>query len=116
MNGLDNSFLGNMLTIKEPNRQRGIWVVDQRQEFFNIDDDRMRRKPLSVRAVCMKTDLKKICDGYRCQGERFYDQMVAANSMCTGVLVDTDVVVAILFSDETNKMSHELLGIYNKRR
>jgi V8-like Glu-specific endopeptidase len=97
-------------------RLKGTWYSDQRQELYEITEDRVRQNALSVAAVCMKDDLCDTGDGFHklrvknygetynlCSRERFYKQPVAADFSCTGVLVGEDfVATAAHFADETN--------------
>jgi AraC-like DNA-binding protein/V8-like Glu-specific endopeptidase len=94
----------------------GIWHKDERLDYFEIVDEKVKRNILSVAAVCMKDNLLDTGERYQelrvknygetynlCTSEPFYYQPVAAGFMATGVLVKEDVVAtAAHFANATN--------------
>jgi V8-like Glu-specific endopeptidase len=99
-----------------PDSRRGIWYWDERQDFYAIPDERVKKNALSAAAVCFADDLMETRSGYwelRVKkygetynlgaGEKFHGQPVAAGPFCSAVLVEEDIVAtAAHFVDERN--------------
>jgi len=84
---------------------RGIWGDDDRIDYYQITDPRMKRNAESVAAICSAEDLKDNKDGsYNlevrnygtvyslCEREPFHDQPIAAGRICTGFLIENDII------------------------
>ena len=105
-----------MIAEVQKDRNRNEFYSDERLELFEISIAPVRKNALSVAAVCMKFDLLSESSGYfklkvktygptfnLCESELFYNQPAATGPMCTGVLVDEDVIVtAAHFANEKN--------------
>jgi hypothetical protein len=110
-------LLQKLRQLIEENRiegKRGVWGTDQRLDIFDTPDDRVRNNVLSTALVCLKRDLtvtkagdwKLNVKGYRetydlCLCEPFYNQPIAAGSICSGVLAAPGIVAtAAHFADK----------------
>ncbi|NIM14287.1 MAG: TIR domain-containing protein [Candidatus Aminicenantes bacterium] len=95
---------------------RGIWIGEDRMDFYDIPDEKVRNNAKCVAAVCMENSFVDRNRGFStlrvknygktlnlCDIEPFHYQPVASGSMCTGFLVKEDVVVtAAHFANENN--------------
>jgi hypothetical protein len=104
------------ITENEEEMYRSTGCAIERLDFHEIPEHHVRQNALSAAAVCMKADLIPDSTGYFMlrvknygqtfnlhEKEPFYNQPVAASSMCTGVLVDEDIVLtAAHFANEKN--------------
>lgn len=85
---------------------RGIWYLDDRCDYYEIEDEQARRNALSVPLVCMKDGLVDRGSGFRelrvtpyskmydlNREEKFYKQPVISGICSSGVLVAEDVVL-----------------------
>ena len=100
----------------EKNRTRGIWYQDHRMDFFGITDEKVKKNADSVAAIMLKDNLIEDKKGIfkikvknygevfnLWDGEIFRDQPIAAGPMCTGFLVEKDVIAtAAHFVNEKN--------------
>jgi hypothetical protein len=84
---------------------KGVWDLDNRKDFYQIEDEQIKENANCVAALCMKDDLMAGRNGYiklktknfgkafnLCKGEPFYDQPIAAGRLCTGFLVKEDII------------------------
>lgn len=84
---------------------KGVWDLDNRKDFYQIEDEQIKKNANCVAAICMKDDLMADDNGHSslrtknfgetfnlCKGEPFYDQPIAAGRLCTGFLVKEDVI------------------------
>jgi hypothetical protein len=84
----------------------GIWYVDDRRDYYEIEDEQTRLNALSVTLVCMKDGLVDKGSGFHelrvtaysekyslSREEKFYSQPVISGPCCSGVLVAEDVVL-----------------------
>jgi hypothetical protein len=89
----------------EETRKRGIWYEDYRMDFNGITDEQVKKNAHSVAAILLKKDLLDEKNGFStlrvknygetlnlCETEPFRDQPVAAGWLCTGFLVEKDVI------------------------
>jgi hypothetical protein len=101
-------------TINDPNR--GIWYGDDRLDFYDIDDEQVKKSADCVTAVCTKNNLIDDNGGFLslrvknfgrafnlCKSEPFHRQPVVSGRICTGFLVKEDVIAtAAHFANENN--------------
>jgi len=84
---------------------KGVWDLDNRKDYYQVEDEQIKKNADCVAAICMKNDLVAGDNGYiklktrnfwkalnLCKGEPFYDQPIAAGRLCTGFLVKKDVI------------------------
>ena len=89
----------------EKNRTRGVWYTDNRMDCFGIKDDKVRKNIDSVAAVMLTDNLSEEKKGIfeikvknygevfnLWDGEIFRNQPISAGPMCTGFLVEKDVI------------------------
>ncbi len=95
---------------------RGTWGSDDRQDFFEIEKEQVRRNTLATATACKVKDLEDEGNGFHrlrtkhygecfnlCPCENFYNQPITMGITCTGVLVAPDVVAtAAHYADEGN--------------
>jgi hypothetical protein len=100
----------------EINRKRGIWGKDGRRDYYEIKDERIKKNADGVAAIFLKDDLipgtqgistlrvKNYGKSFNLDGaEPFRQQPVAAGRLCTGFLVQEDVIAtAAHCADEKN--------------
>ncbi len=99
--------LAKMLMIKtqELNKERGIWGIDNRMDFFQITDNHIRENANCVAAIFLEDNLIKKEKGFStlkvknygktfnlCDFEPFYSQPISAGRLCSGFLVKDDVI------------------------
>jgi V8-like Glu-specific endopeptidase len=90
---------------REENRNRGIWYEDHRMDYFGITDEKVRKNADSVAAVIFpealieeknsmsRINVKNYGEVFNLwEGEKFRDQPIAAGKICTGFLVEKDVI------------------------
>ncbi|MCU0290110.1 MAG: S1 family peptidase, partial [Acidobacteria bacterium] len=94
-----------MIDAEKSNLSRSGIFSDDRMDFFDIYDDRVRKNALSVVLICIYKDLLPSGSGY-CRlnsknygrvfnlhvSEPFRDQPIAAGPMCSGVLVGKNII------------------------
>lgn len=91
--------------VKELNTRRGIRGEENRRDYFEIVDKKIKKSSSSVAAICERDSLidtkNESCTlkvkNYGkvfnlCQNEPFYHQDVASGPLCTGFLVKEDVI------------------------
>lgn len=102
-----------------PSGVRGVWHEDTPLDFYKITDEMVKRNSGSTAAVCMKgsltgggggTSLLKVKNFGKTfnlsEIEPFREQPVVAGKMCTGFLVEEDVIAtAAHFANENNVQS-----------
>lgn len=83
----------------------GIWFGDDRMDFYEITDEKVKNNTDCVAAICMKDNLvddkgfstlrnKNYGKAFNlCESEPFHNQPIAAGSLCTGFLVTDDMIV-----------------------
>jgi V8-like Glu-specific endopeptidase len=89
----------------EINNERGIWGKDKRLDFFEIEDDRIRKNADCTTAILFKESLiesgkefslikvKNYGKNYNLSDyESFYNQSMVSGRVCTGFLVEEDIV------------------------
>lgn len=94
---------------------RGIWFSDTRMDYYEIPDEHVRKNAECVAAVCLEDSLnvtkrastlkvKSYQKAFHlCDSEPFTHQPVLAGSMCTGFLVEPDVIAtAAHFAKDEN--------------
>jgi V8-like Glu-specific endopeptidase len=94
-----------MLKTRGINRKRGIWGKDDRQDYYEIKDEQIKRNAGGVVAIYMKEDLIDSGKGIStlrvknygksfnlAEAEPFRNQPIAAGRLCTGFLVKDDVI------------------------
>lgn len=95
---------------------RGTWGKDERKDYFEIEDEQVRQNARCVGALCFKKSLLPLNDdlsilrvkNYRkafnlSRSEPFQQQPIAAGRLCTGFLVEEDIIAtAGHFVDEDN--------------
>lgn len=95
---------------------RGIWIGEDRMDFYDIPDEKVRNNAKCIAAVCLENSFVDTNRGYSrmkvknygktlnlCDIEPFHHQSVVAGSMCTGFLVKEDVIAtAAHFANESN--------------
>jgi len=98
---------------------RGIWIGDDRMDFYDIIDEQVKESANCTAAVFLENSFVEKAGGYAMlrvknygkafnlvDSEPFHHQPVAAMSMCTGFLVKEDVVAtAAHFADRNNVTS-----------
>jgi len=115
---LDTEDLVRVLMIKSgalEGGSRGIWFSDTRMDYYEIPDEHVKKNADCVAAVCLEDSLnvtkrastlkvKSYQKAFRlCDSEPFNHQSVLAGSMCTGFLVEKDVIAtAAHFAKEEN--------------
>ncbi len=85
--------------------RRGIWYDDNRKDFYQIEDEEVRKNAECVAAICDKADLTAEKNGYSslktkkfgkafnlCKDEPFYEQPVAAGRLHSCFLVEEDII------------------------
>lgn len=83
----------------------GIWYEDSRMDFYEINDEKVKRNANSVAVIILKKHLIDEKNGFStlkvknygmalnlCEDEPFRDQPVTAGWMSTGFLVQKDVI------------------------
>lgn len=102
--------------IRELNKERGTWGKDERKDYFEIEDERVRKNARCVAALCFEKSLlpqkgnlaELKVKNYRkafnlSANEPFQRQPIAAGRLCTGFLVEEDIIAtAGHFADESN--------------
>ncbi|MCX6580005.1 MAG: serine protease [Candidatus Aminicenantes bacterium] len=102
-------------TIKEKH-VKGIWLKDDRLDYYEIEDEQIKKNADCVAAVCMKNNLVDMKNGFSeievknfgrtfnlCQREPFHHHPTAAGPMCSGFLVKEDTIAtAAHFVHENN--------------
>jgi len=105
-----------MLKTREIGGTRGIWNVDDRLDFYEIADERIKKNAHCTAAICLQEDLIDRENGFAalklknfgetfnlCDREPFQQQPTAAGPLCTGFLVKEDVIVTVAhFANERN--------------
>lgn len=95
---------------------RGRWGEDERVDYWKIEDDTVRKNTDCVAAICMRNNLihlndkksilkiKKFGKTFNlCENEPFRFQPIAAGPLCTGFLVEEDLIAtAAHFANEKN--------------
>lgn len=92
--------------VKKDSDVKGIWYKDDRLDYYEIDDQHIKRNADCVAAVCMKSDLMDMKNGTSkikvknygitfnlCQREPFHHHPAAVGPLCSGFLVKEDMVV-----------------------
>lgn len=101
-------------TINDSNR--GIWYGDDRLDFYDINDEQVKKSANCVAAVCTKSNLIVSNSGFSSlrvknfgqsfnldDSEPFRQQPVVSGHICTGFLVKEDVIAtAAHFANENN--------------
>ena len=106
-----NSFSTGQIVEELLDRQRkdkgdrGIWLRDSRRDFFNIKEKKVVENVESVPAICFSDTLTPYDSRHLmlkvrnfgeifnlCQCEPFREQPIAAGRLCTGFLIDDDIV------------------------
>jgi hypothetical protein len=85
---------------------RGIWYVDDRRDYYEIEDEQTRQNALSVTLVCMEEGLIDKGSGFHelrvtsysekyslSREEKFYSQPVISGLCSSGVVVAEDIVL-----------------------
>jgi V8-like Glu-specific endopeptidase len=85
---------------------RGIWGLDQREDFFNLSDQRVIENAHNTAAICPNENLIPLENDFSglkvknygktfnlCPLEPFFDQPVSAGPMCTGILAAEDLII-----------------------
>lgn len=95
---------------------RGIWVDDDRMDFYEINEEKVKENANCTAAVCLADSFIEREKGYSVlkvknygatfnlvQSEPFLDQPIAAGAMASGFLVKEDVIAtAAHFAQEDN--------------
>lgn len=120
MDSIDTWTLARTLINKtgqlEDNRERGIWYDDHRMDYFGISDKRIKKNADCTAAIMLENNLTKLKNGNwevkvknygevfnLCELERFRDQPVSKSALCTGFLVEKNIVAtAAHFANENN--------------
>jgi hypothetical protein len=89
----------------EENRKRGIWYEDHRMDSFGITDERIKKNIDCVAAIMLENDLIDEKNGFSTlkvknygksfnlyEGEAFREQPIIAGWMCSGFLVEKDII------------------------
>ncbi len=84
---------------------RGTWGKDKRQDFFEIEDEQIKKNTGCVAAICMKDNLIKVNEEFSIlkvknygktftlsDYESYHEQPIAAGRLVTGFLVKEDVI------------------------
>jgi V8-like Glu-specific endopeptidase len=109
-------LLRNKIEAEKSENDRGLWGNDDRLDFYDINNQTVRRNMRATVAVCMKEDLEDTGDGnhelstkpygetfHLCTSEKFVDQPIASGPFLSGTLVADDVVLsAAHYVDEGN--------------
>ncbi len=113
LNHISTSELINMLKIKA--RQitksigigpiKGIWYCDDRKDFYEITDERIKENANCTAIICRKGNLIDEKNGFStmkiknygetfnlCDSEPFRNQPIAAGGLCTGFLVKDNII------------------------
>jgi V8-like Glu-specific endopeptidase len=90
----------------EINNERGIWGKDKRQDFYEIEDDRIKKNTGCIAAILFKDSLIESGKEFSMvkvknygktfnlsEYESYHDQYVVSGRVCTGFLVEEDIVV-----------------------
>jgi hypothetical protein len=83
----------------------GIWGKDSRVDFYEIEDEQVKKNADCVAAICKKDTLIDTNKGFfilkvknygktfnLSDNEPFHHQPIAAGKLCTGVLVEEDMI------------------------
>ncbi len=94
-----------VLKARELNSDRGIWGRDSRVDYYDIDDEQVRKNAHCTAVICMKSNLTADANGCStlriknygktfnlCESEPFHHQPIAAGRIGTGFLVAGDIV------------------------
>ncbi|MGD2086282.1 MAG: serine protease [Candidatus Aminicenantes bacterium] len=113
LNHISTPKLINMLTIKARqitksigiNYVKGIWYCDDRKDYYEITDEPIRENANCTAIICKKGNLIDEKNGFStlkiknygetfnlCDSEPFRDQPIAAGRLCTGFLVQEDII------------------------
>jgi len=99
--------LVKLLLVKawELNKERGIWGIDNRMDFYAITDEKIKKNADSIAAIFLGKNLINKEKGFSslrvknygtvfnlCRDEPFYNQPISAGRLCTGFLVKEDVI------------------------
>jgi hypothetical protein len=84
---------------------KGIWYSDDRKDFYEITDERIKENANCTAIICRKGNLIDEKNGFStlkiknygetfnlCDSEPFRNQPIAAGRLCTGFLVKDDIV------------------------
>ncbi|UCH93507.1 MAG: trypsin-like peptidase domain-containing protein [Candidatus Aminicenantes bacterium] len=90
---------------REMDNERAIWILDDRKDIYEIDDEDIKRSTDCVVAICMKDDLidkKRGLSALKvknygkvfnlCDSEPYRDQPISIGEVCSGFLVKDDII------------------------
>lgn len=97
---------------------KGIWYRDDRLDYYEIEDESIKKNSRCVAAICMASHLEDIGNGCSqikvkpygtafnlCRDEPFYRQPTAAGPLCTGFLVNRDTLVTAGHFVDENRLN-----------
>jgi hypothetical protein len=94
-----------LVKARELNKERGIWGIDNRMDFYAITDEKIKKNADSIAAIFLGKNLLEKEKGFStlrvknygavfnlCSQEPFRNQPISAGRLCTGFLVKDDVI------------------------